>query len=47
LVVAVDLKQGFVKITAGNTIIQTDAMIKVIEEEGYKVNARPVSFSRA
>jgi copper chaperone len=40
--VAVDLEQGLVKITAGNTTIPTDAVIKAIEEEGYKVNWRPV-----
>jgi copper chaperone len=38
LAVAVDLQQGLVKITASNTTIPTDAVIKAIEEEGYKVN---------
>ena len=38
LVVAVDRQQGLVKITASNMPIPTDAVIKAIEEEGYKVN---------
>jgi copper chaperone len=38
LAVAVDLSQGLVKITASNTTIPTEAVIKAIEEEGYKVN---------
>jgi copper chaperone len=38
LAVAVDLKQGVVKITASTATIPTDAVIKAIEEEGYKVN---------
>jgi copper chaperone len=37
LIVAVDRQQGLVKITGG-TPIPTDAVIKAIEEEGYKVN---------
>lgn len=36
--VAVDLKQGVVKITASHAAIPTDAVIKAIEEEGYKIN---------
>jgi copper chaperone len=35
--VAVDLQQGLVKIDAKDTAIPTDALIKAIEEEGYKV----------
>jgi copper chaperone len=38
LAVAVDLPQGLVKITAADTTIPADAVIKAIEEEGYKVN---------
>jgi copper chaperone len=35
--VAVDLKEGLVKIEAKSATIQTEALIKAIEEEGYKV----------
>ena len=37
-VVVIDRQQGLVKITASNTTIPADAVIKAIEEEGYKVN---------
>ena len=37
-VVAGDRQQGSVKITASNAAIPADAVIKAIEEEGYKVN---------
>ena len=37
-VVAIDRQQGLVKITARNAAIPADAVIKAIEEEGYKVN---------
>jgi copper chaperone len=36
--VAVDLQQGLVKIAAKSSTISTEALIKAIEEEGYKVN---------
>jgi copper chaperone len=36
--VAVDLKQGLVKIEASASTIPAEAVIKAIEEEGYKVN---------
>ena len=38
LAVTIDLQQGLVKITASNTTIPTDAVIKAIEKEGYKIN---------
>jgi copper chaperone len=38
LVVAGDLQRGLLKITASNTTIPTNAVIKAIEEEGYKIN---------
>ena len=37
-VVAIDRQQGLVKITTSNATIPADAVIKAIEEEGYKVN---------
>ena len=36
--VAVDLKQGLVKIEASTSTIPAEAVIRAIEEEGYKVN---------
>ena len=38
LVVAGDLQRGLLKITASNTTIPTDAVIKAIEKEGYKID---------
>ena len=36
--VAIDLQQGLVKIETKGATITTDALIRAIEEEGYKVN---------
>ncbi|HEY1857832.1 heavy-metal-associated domain-containing protein [Acidocella sp.] len=36
--IAVDLQQGLVKIEARTSTIPAAAVIKAIEEEGYKVN---------